>query len=457
MKRKSVFWILLLVTAIALPGFAQEASKVDETATTVSLNLKDVSITNVLKTLEAKTGIKFVVDPSIQDRRISVNLNEVSAEDAISVIMESNGLGYRKIEGVDVYIVSDLSKIMRQTVVRKIVCQYSEAAKLQEILVKIVTPSVGAVIADVRTNSLIIRDNPEALAVIEGIIKDLDRPTPQIFIQAAIAEIALTKNNEAGIEFLWKDPNILSSNDRIATKFDLRQSTSGGQTGATQYLDGGGNPWSQVLPKGIGLGVGILNVHLDAVLHALQTNYDLNVLSRPYLVTLDNQEAEIEVGDQIPYKVLNQYGITSYEFKSATVRLVVKPHVNNDQTITIEIRPNADYQNGSTPDGVPIIATRKANTRVKVGNGKTIVIGGLMRESETTTVSKVPLLGSIPLIGFLFRSNIHQKVKTELVVFITPIIVTNEMEANALQPESRLSDDAYERFQKFDSEKENKK
>ncbi|MFA4907174.1 MAG: secretin N-terminal domain-containing protein, partial [archaeon] len=260
MKRKSVFWILLLVTAIALPVFAQEASKVDETATTVSLNLKDVSITNVLKTLEAKTGIKFVVDPSIQDRKVSVNLNEVSAEDAISVIMESNGLGYRKIEGVDVYIVSDLSKIMRQTVVKKVTCQYSEAVKLQEILMKIVTPSVGVVIADARTNSLIVRDNPEALAVIEGIIKDLDRPTPQIFIQAAIAEIALTKNNEAGIEFLWKDPNILSSDDRIATKFDLRQSTSSGQTGSSQYLDGSGNPWSQVLPKGIGLGVGILNV-----------------------------------------------------------------------------------------------------------------------------------------------------------------------------------------------------
>ncbi|MDD5766894.1 MAG: secretin N-terminal domain-containing protein [Candidatus Marinimicrobia bacterium] len=457
MDRKFNGLILLLVLAFSLPISAQESVRVGEPTTTVSLNLKDVSITNVLKTLEAKTGIKFVVDPSIQDRRITVILNEVSAEDAISVVMESNGLGYRKIEGVDVYMVSDLSKIMRQTVVRKIVCQYSEAAKLQEILKNIVTPSVGAVIADARTNSLIIRDNPEALTMIEGIIKDLDRPTPQIFIQAAIAEIALTKNNETGAEFLWKDPNILSSGDKVASKFDLRQSTTSEGTGSTQYLDGSGNAWSQALPKGIGLGVGILNSHIDVVLHALQTDYDLNVLSRPYLVTLDNQEAEIEVGDQIPYKVLNQYGITSYEFKSATVRLIVKPHVNNDQTITIDLRPNADYQNGSTPDGVPIIATRKAETRVKVGNGKTIVIGGLMRESETKTVSKIPIFGSIPLIGSLFRSTIHQKLKTELVVFITPIIVTSEMEINELQPQERLSDDAFKRFQKFDSEKENKK
>ncbi|MCK4715363.1 MAG: hypothetical protein KAT54_01020, partial [Candidatus Marinimicrobia bacterium] len=188
----------------------------------ISINLKDASVNNVLKVLGEKTGLKFVVDPAIQNRRVTVNINDVLADDAISVIMESNGLGYRSIEGVDVYMVSDLSKIMSRTVVKRILCQFAEAVKLRDILNKIVTPGIGAVLADERTNSLIIKENPEVIDRLETLIDELDQPTPQIYIQAAIAEISLTKNKEAGLEWLWKDPNLLSSTDRVGTRFDLR-------------------------------------------------------------------------------------------------------------------------------------------------------------------------------------------------------------------------------------------
>jgi len=311
------------------------------------------------------------------------------------------------------------------------------------------------VLADERTNSLIIKENPEVIDKLEELIEELDKPTPQIYIQAAIAEISLTKNNEAGLEWLWKDPNLASSTDRVGTRFDLRQTKSGGSEGQgqSQYTDGEGNPFPFALPIGQGLGIGIVNVHIDAVLRSIQTDYNLNILSRPHLVTLDNQEASIEVGDQIPYKVLSQYGITSYEFKSATVKLLIKPHINNDSTITIEIKPNADFQNGQTPDGVPIIATRKASTKVKVGNGKTIIIGGLMRDSEVQTISKVPILGSIPLLGALFRSKINKKEKTELVIFITPRIMSDDLAESELVPEKHLSENARKKLEKLQSSK----
>ncbi|MCK4689777.1 MAG: type II and III secretion system protein, partial [Candidatus Marinimicrobia bacterium] len=192
-------------------------------------------------------------------------------------------------------------------------------------------------------------------------------------------------------------------------------------------------------------------------LRSIQTDYDLNILSRPHLVTLDNQEATIEVGDQIPYKVLSQYGITSYEFKSATVKLLVKPHINNDRTITIELKPSADFQNGQTPDGIPIIATRKAETKVKVANGKTIVIGGLMRDSDVQTINKVPILGSIPILGALFRSKINIKEKTELVIFITPRIVTDEISEEILRPEKSLSEKAMKKLDKLIKSKTDEK
>ncbi|MGC9363236.1 MAG: type II secretion system protein GspD [Fidelibacterota bacterium] len=423
----------------------------------ISMNVKDASIYNVLKILESKTGLKFVVDPAIQDRRMTVNLQDVYPDEAISVIMESNDLGFRRVEGVDVYIVSDKHRIMRETKIQRFTCHFSDAMQMQKMLANILTPGVGAVIADERTNTLIIRDNPEILELLEVLLEELDQPTPQIYIEAAIAEIALTKNNEMGIEWLWKDPNLVSTSDAVGTRFDLRRTSSASTTGGTgtggrtQYLDGEGNLWGPGLPIGQGLGIGILNTHLDVVMHAIQTNYDLNILSKPYLVTLDNEEAIIEVGDQIPYKVLNQYGITSYEFKSASVKLSVRPHVNDDNTITINIKPNADFQNGQTTDGIPIIATRKADTRITVQNGKTVVIGGLMRESTTETVSKVPLLGSIPLLGRLFRSNIKASTKTELIVFLTPKIITPDITNTELKPADRLSDDALKKLEKFET------
>lgn len=449
-KYSALLIIVLIFTtnkiyAQTLPKFAQNS--------TISINLKEASINNVLKVLGEKTGIKFVVDPAIQNRRITVNLNDVFPSEAISVIMESNGLGYRSIEGVDVYMVSDLSKIMSRTVIKRVSCQFAEAVKLRDILNKIVTPGIGVVLADERTNSLIIKENPEVIEKLEELIGELDRPTPQIYIQAAIAEISLTKNNETGLEWLWKDPNLASSTDRVGTRFDLRQTKSGGSEGQSQYTDGEGNPFPFALPIGQGLGIGILNVHIDAILRAIQTDYNLNILSRPHLVTLDNQEASIEVGDQIPYKVLSQYGITSYEFKSATVKLLIKPHINNDRTITIEIKQNADFQNGQTPDGIPIIATRKASTKVKVGNGKTIIIGGLMRDSDVQTISKVPILGSIPILGALFRSKINKKEKTELVIFITPRIMSDELAESELILEKHLSENALKKLEKLQSSK----
>jgi len=181
-----------------------------------------------------------------------------------------------------------------------------------------------------------------------------------------------------------------------------------------------------LFPSGSGLGIGILKTNVEAVLHALAENNNVNLLSRPRIITMDNQEAVIEVGDQIPYKKLNQFGVTSFEFKDATVQLVVKPHIIDSEYILLEVASKADFQNGFTPDGTLIISTRKASTNVKVKDGQTIVIGGLIRDSLIKNQTKVPILGDIPFLGLLFKSTKTTKVKTELIVFITPVILKDE-------------------------------
>jgi type IV pilus assembly protein PilQ len=429
----SVFIVVLVFTM----AFSQS----ENVPPLVTINLKDVPCNYVLKVLGEKTGLKFIADPEIQDRRISVNLTNVTAEDAITAILSANSLGYRKLEGIEIYFVGDIRKIQRETNVKSIRCQFADAQELQGILNRIVTPGVGVVVAEQRTNTLILRDNPETLNRLEELVNTLDAPTPQIYIQAAIAEISLNKDNATGIEWLWKNPNLYDSETRAATRFDLRQTVQ-----SPNYFDNAGESIGKGLPIGMGLGLGVLTKRFDAVLHALAVEKNVNILSRPYLVTLDNKEAVIEVGDQIPYKVLNQYGITSYEFKSATIRLKVKAHINNDQTITVEVTPNADFENGQTPDGIPIIAKRMANTTIIIGNQETIVIGGIMRETKGKTISRVPLLGAIPLIGMLFKNRNDQIVKTELVVFINPTIVTDQFKKTKLQPESVLSEQGLEKI-----------
>jgi type IV pilus assembly protein PilQ len=441
--RKIKFFILLIsIVIISNMLYSQSESA----QPLVTINLRDVPCSHVLKVLGEKTGLKFVADPEIQDRRISVNLTSVTAEDAINAILSANSLGYRKLEGMDIYFVGDIRKIQRETNVKSIRCQFADALELQGILNRIVTPGVGVVVAEQRTNTLILRDNPETLNRLEELLKTLDAPTSQIYIQAAIAEISLTKDNTTGIEWLWKNPNFYDTDIRSATRFDLRQTVEN-----PNYFDNAGERIGKGLPIGMGLGVGVLTKRFDAVLHALTVEKDVNILSRPYLVTLDNKEAVIEVGDQIPYKVLNQYGITSYEFKAATIRLKVKAHINNDQTLTIEVTPNADFENGQTPDGIPIIAKRMANTTIIIGNQETIVIGGLMRETRGKTISRVPLLGAIPLIGMLFKNKGDQRVKTELVVFINPTIVTDQFTKTKLQPENVLSDQGLKKIGDFKS------
>ena len=169
--------------------------------------------------------------------------------------------------------------------------------------------------------------------------------------------------------------------------------------------------------------MGIIAADIDVVLGMLSSTNELNLLSTPHLMVLDNKQAEIEVGDQIPYPKLNEFGMTSYEFKNATVKLTIFVHVNNDSTVTIRLSPQANFQQGLTPDGIPIISTRRAVTEVIVKNGQTVVLGGLMQESDVNTVSKIPILGSIPIIGELFKSTQTNKKKTELLVMITPQIV----------------------------------
>ncbi|MEE9166146.1 MAG: secretin N-terminal domain-containing protein [Candidatus Neomarinimicrobiota bacterium] len=406
-SKKSTFVILLsIMNLFCHHSLRGQEGEVD----LLSVSVKEVELEKVLRILSEKSGIVFISDPAVRGRKISLDLKDVEPLEALSILTELFDLGFQQLGVSGKYVVADKSEIQVRTQLGSYVCEFADARSLAQTIGQVVTPEVGSAFVDERTNSVIYIDTPSKLIAIERLIRELDRPTRQVYIKAAIAEVSVTEESERGVHWFTQLNNVLNS--------------PGEGAAATDFTALDRIPTQLTFPNvSAGLGIGIINYDIDIAIAFLAKTADLDLLSSPYLITLDNHTAIIEVGDQIPYPKLNEFGVTSYEFKDATIRLKIRPHINNDSTITVYLEPQANFQQGFTPDGIPIIAKRSAQTQVVVGDGQTVVLGGLMRESEVTAQTMVPVIGSIPIIGELFKSTQRTWQKTELVVLLTPKIL----------------------------------
>jgi type IV pilus assembly protein PilQ len=393
---------------VLTPLFAHAQASGDK----ISISVKEVKLENVLRILSEKSGMIFISDPEIRTKKITLDLKNIAPLEALSIMTELYDLGFQQLGTSGKYLVTNKDDIAIPTRTQSYSCQFSESKDLAAALTSFVTPEIGRVFGDVRTNTVIIQDTPGQVAELIKLMETLDTHTDQVHIKSAIVEVSITNDHNRGVQWFTKQD---ADNGDIKSVFE---SNFGFRNLFTEPLT---EPTPALISGGFGMG--IIAADIDVVLGMLSNSNELNLLSTPHLMVLDNKQAEIEVGDQIPYPKLNEFGMTSYEFKNATVKLSIFVHVNNDSTVTIRLSPQANFQQGLTPDGIPIISTRRAVTEVIVKNGQTIVLGGLMQESDVITVSKIPLLGSIPIIGELFKSTQVNKKKTELLVMITPQIV----------------------------------
>ncbi|MCF7824780.1 MAG: hypothetical protein K9N35_11490 [Candidatus Marinimicrobia bacterium] len=398
---------MLLITATIHGG-----SSFAQTKDVVSITAKEVKLENVLRILSEKSGMIFISDPEIRTKKITLDLQNVAPLEALSIMTELYDLGFQQLGASGKYLVTNKSDIAIATQTVSYACQFSQAMEMSQTVGSFITPEVGKIYGDERTNMVIIQDTPNQVNELIKLMKSLDTPTQQVHIKSAIVEVTVSGDHERGLQWFTNNESSNGQSSVLGTDFGLR-----GTSLVEPLID-------PVLPNiSAGFGLGIITSNVDIVLGMLSKSNDLNLLSTPHLMVLDNKQAEIEVGDQIPYPKLNEYGQTAYEFKNATVKLSLRVHVNNDSTVTIKLEPQANFQQGVTPDGIPIIATRRASTEVIVKNGQTVVLGGLMQESDVVSTQKVPILGSIPIIGEFFKYSISSKKKTELLVMLTPEIV----------------------------------
>lgn len=280
-------------------------------------------------------------------------------------------------------------------------------------------------VPDPATNSLVITASPFLMGEIKAMLAELDARPAQVLIEAKVVEVSLDKNDAFGAEWKWLSGNSSGS------------AGGGGSTGGSGGLTLGGSLGS--ILTGTDFKFSILTGDIQVALQALAQQAELNVLSTPRILTLNNTPASIVIGNQVPYLQSTKKDPAGneqqfYGYRDVGISLRVTPRIGESGNVYLDIAQQTDNLGSDViaATGAPTVATRQAQTSVVVKDGQTMVIGGLMRDNTSESVHKVPLLGDLPILGQLFRSKDTIAQKTELLIFITPHVVRDDDEAATL-------------------------
>jgi general secretion pathway protein D len=412
------------------------------------------SLTSIFKTTTAKTAKEASSIIIVGDTRTNSLIISASEVDTLRIKKLINLLDKEAPKGegdIHVYYLQnanaeELAKVLTAIPKEKTTTTTAASAETTVVLSKDVQ-----IIADKATNSIIITANKEDYLVLEDIIQKLDIPRKMVYIEALIMEVSMIKKFELGVQWYGGKPaGELADND-IGVFSGSNPSDTSILPSVTVTTEG----TAKVnLPTGFSLGVlgdtitigGLTFPSIAAVVRAYATDSDVHILSTPQVIALDNEEAEITVANNIPYLTrleASQTGGTTYsnyynnyEYKDVGVALTITPQINQERFVRLKIDQTVS-QVLSQEAGRPTTLKREAKTTVVIKDNQTIVIGGLIDETKNNTKYKVPLLGSIPILGNLFRSNTSSVDKKNLYIFITPHIVENPAEAEKLYEDKK--------------------
>lgn len=406
----------------------------------VSLNFDNIEIRNVLLLIAEVSDTNIIANDDVKGV-ITLRLNNVPWDQALDVILESKGLGMERegsiirIAPKEVILKRKLDNAKIETEISSIVVKVTKAFSVNygpvDDIAKKIKEQIkdnGSVTSDVRTRQIFVTTTPDMLREIEEqIIKRLDVADQQVTIEARIVEANSNFTRDLGVS--WG----ISQRGTANGPWDLSGAmiTGGGSFTINPGIQAT-NTTGPVFNNSAGLGsmftfgrIGIDSTILDLRLSALEASGYGKIVSTPRITTSNGESAEISQGTQIPYQTTSDKGPET-EFIDATLSLKVKPVINPDNSMILEIEVSNDSIGSTVATGVgsaPSINTKKAKTKVLVKNGETTVIGGIFIETEFESESGIPLLRSIPILGHLFKSTKKSKDKTELMIFITPRIV----------------------------------
>ena len=408
----------------------------------VTLDFQGADLRSVLRTFAEISGLNIVIDPSINGN-VDVSLRDVPWDQALDIILKANKLGY-SVDGTVVRIapiqilaqeeeerrkLTEAQALSGELRILTVPLSYAKADLLVGILTRSALSARGEVQVDTRTNTLIIRDLADRLQSAAELVKTLDRPQPQVEIEARIVQTTRDFARALGVEWglngrmdpaLGNTTNLAFPNSGSVTgRTGAAQGPTGGPT-----VDQGVNLGLPAPTSALGIALGAVNgaVNLDVVLSALESSGRGRLLSTPRVSTQNNIEAEMTQGVQIPIQTVANNTVT-VSFKDAALTLRVTPQITASNTIIMRV-----FLENATPDfsravnGIPPIDTQRAVTTVLVADGETTVIGGIYVSLEQASTDRVPLLHRLPLLGWLFKRDINSDESRELLIFITPRI-----------------------------------
>ena len=447
----------------------------------VSIRVSNVPISVFLNSITTQAKINFIMSEEFANKKVTASLTRVTVREALDTLLRVHGLAYQRIGKSDSYVVTKRSNDAPDTITKIYTLSYislqgggaagdsnssntsSSAASagsegstsatmgdytpaapggsdIMSIIKSMLSP-IGRIAVDPRTNKLIITDVSEVFPQIENILAELDIRPPQILIEAQIVEVNKTSGLNLGFEYGGGDGTILTATGP-KRKFDLDYITGKGVHGwnyifpsADQESSNSSSSSSSSTSSDSGDSgdneAGLLDfVGFNVVLRTLLTRGEAKYLGKPKVVTLNNQMATITASTDAAVGVTVTGGYesttpttTTAERKNVGLTLQVTPQVNREGYVTLLVQPSYSDVVSSGFDNMKDTTTRSASTLVRVKNGQTVVIGGLLTSRETEQVRKVPLLGDIPILGWLFTSKSSTKSTTDLVIFITPTIL----------------------------------
>lgn len=404
----------------------------------ISIDFQDAELAHVFRLIADISGYNIVVSPDVKGK-FSMRLVDVPWDQALDIILRNYNLS-KAVEGNIIRVAptavlaQEEEQIARakesqekagDLVTRVYPINYASVAEIKKAIddAKILTKR-GFISVDGRTSSVIIKDVEKKHIEYEALIDALDVPTPQVSIDAKIVEVRNELTKELGIQWgmLWEPPDsrIHIGGDNALSGASIDELSDQPLLVNLPALVGPG--------KGGHIGIGYINAAktfmLDVQLSALESTGKAKVISNPKITTSDNEEAKIMQGEKIPYQTVSQDG-TQTQFMDAFLELTVTPHITPEGTVVMDLeakKNEADFTRQVL--GVPTIAIKEVKTQVLINNNDTLVIGGIFTHDATKNLEAVPGFAEIPILGRLFEKKIDIEEKNELLIFITPRVVT---------------------------------
>ncbi|MCU1243562.1 MAG: type and secretion system protein [Candidatus Acidoferrum typicum] len=411
----------------------------------ISVNLKDVDLKDFFRLIHEISGLNVVLDPAVKGS-LTIVLDEVPWDQALDIVLQNNGLD-KQLSGNVLRIATrdtmkreaegqrDLEKAQAEAVAPVTVTRvlsYGKAEKMKDTLKKFLSQR-GDILSDDRSNQLIIRDIPSVIPVIDNLIRQLDRKSQQVEIEARVVSASRSFAQDIGVQLgfagtatggrsvIAGDPLVGNSTTTVSP-LPPPFISSGTSTGTPLPLNvnlGAGAPTS-----GLFLGHRSPNFAVDFFITAAESKGVGKLLSKPRVVTQNNEKAIIKQGQKIPIQTTINNTI-SVQFIDAVLKLEVTPQITAEGTVFMDVLVENTQIDQGIPriQGVPALDTQSEETKILVADGGTVVVGGIIVSSQNLTTTEVPLLGSLPLIGHLFKRNNVNITSQELLFFLTPRII----------------------------------